>query len=53
MNISDQQADRNQILSEATLGTGMAVLGFGPGRIRTQVSMVTYSSHRDILGKIF
>ena len=29
-----------------------AALGFGPDRIRAQVSMATYSSHRVIMGKI-
>ena len=32
-------------------GGGQAVLGFGPDRIRTLVSMATYSSHRVIMGK--
>ena len=31
---------------------GKAVLGFGPGRIRTLVSMVTNSPHRVIIGKM-
>ena len=33
-------------------GGGKAALGFGPDRIRTQVSMATDSSHRVIMGKI-
>ena len=33
------------------LGEGKAVLGFGPDRIRTLVSMATDSSHRVIMGK--
>ena len=33
-------------------GGGLAALGFGPGRMRTLVSMATDSSHRDIMGKI-
>ena len=32
-------------------GGGKPALGFGPGRIRTLVSMATGSSHRVILGK--
>ena len=33
-------------------GGGKAVLGFGPDRIRTLVSMATDSSHRDIIGEM-
>ena len=47
----DQQADYNQILSEASLGWGKAALGFGADQIRTLVSMATDSSHRVIMGK--
>ena len=32
-------------------GMGKPALGFGPGRIRTLVSMATDSSHRVIMGK--
>ena len=32
-------------------GGGRPALGFGPGRIRTLVSMATDSSHRVIMGK--
>ena len=32
-------------------GGGKPALGFGPGRIRTLVSMATDSSHRVIMGK--
>ena len=32
-------------------GGGKAALGYGPDRIRTQVSMATDSSHRVIMGK--
>ena len=32
-------------------GGGLSVLGFGPDRIRTLVSMAIESSHRIILGK--
>ena len=32
-------------------GEGNAASGFGPDRIRTLVSMATYSSHRVIMGK--
>ena len=49
MNISD----RNQILTEASVGGGKASIHFGPDRIRTLVSMVTGSSHRVIMGKFF
>ena len=34
------------------LGWGKAVLGFGPDRIRTLVSMTTDSSHRVIIGNL-
>ena len=33
------------------LGGGKGALGFGPGQIRTLVSMATDSSHRVIMGK--
>ena len=33
-------------------GGVLAVLGFGPDRVRTLVSMATDSSHRIIMGKI-
>ena len=39
------------LVSEASLGGEKAVLGFGQDRIRTLVSMATYSSHRVIIGK--
>ena len=45
-------ADRNQILSEASLGWGLIALGFGPGNIGTLVSMATNSSHRGIMGEM-
>ena len=35
------------------LGGGKVVLGFGPGRIRTLVSMATDSSHRLTMGKTY
>ena len=47
----DRQADRNQILYEASLGGRKAALGFGLHRIRTLVSMATDSSHSLIMGK--
>ena len=51
--MSPQPAGRSQLnLSEALLENGKAVLGFGPDRIRTLVSMATDSSHRVIMGKI-
>ena len=34
------------------LGGEKVAIGFGPDRIRTLVSMATYSSHRVIIGKI-
>ena len=46
--LRNQWANRNQILSEASLGWGLIALGFGPGRIGTLVSMATDSSHRVI-----
>ena len=49
----DQWADRNQILSEASLGWGKAALSYGPDRIGSLVSMATDSSHRVIMGKMF
>ena len=48
----DQLANPNQISSKASLGSGLAALGFGPDQIRTLVSMATDSSHRVIMGKI-
>ena len=33
-------------------GGGKAAWGFGPDRIRIQVSMATYSFHRVIIGKM-
>ena len=50
--LRNQWANRNQILSEASLGWGLIALGFGPGRIGTLVSMATNSSHRVIIGKM-
>ena len=49
--LRDQQADYNQILSEASLGWGKAALGFGADQVRNLVSMATDSSHRVIMGK--
>ena len=49
--LRDQQADYNQILSEASLGWGKAALGFDADQIRNLVSMATDSSHRIIMGK--
>ena len=49
--LCNQLADRNEILSEASLGWGKASVGFDPDRIRTLVSMATDSSHRVIMGK--
>ena len=50
--LRNQKADRNQILSEASMGWGKTALSFGPDRIGTLVSMATDSSHRVIMGKI-
>ena len=49
--LCDQWVDRNQILSEASLGWGKAAIGFGPDWIRTLISMATESSHRVIMEK--
>ena len=49
--LRNQWTNRNQILSEASLGRGKDALGFGPDRIRTLESMATDSSHRVIMGK--
>ena len=49
--LRDQQADYNQILSEASMGWGKAALGFDADQIRTLVSMATDSSHGVIMGK--
>ena len=48
----NQQADCNQILSEASLGWGKAGLGFWLDRIGTLVSMATDSSHWVIMAEI-
>ena len=50
--LRNQRANRNEILSEPSLGWGKAALGFGPDRIGTLVSMATDSSHRVIMGKM-
>ena len=50
--LHNQQANSNQILSEASLGWGKAVLCFGLDRIETLVPMATDSSHRVKMGKI-
>ena len=42
--LRDQQADYNQMLSEASLGGGKAALGSYADQIRTLVSMATDSS---------
>ena len=49
----DQQADYNQILSEASLGWGKGCIRFWcrSDQIRTLVSMATDSSYRVIMGK--
>ena len=47
--LRNQWANRNEILTEPSLGWGKAALGFGPDRI---VSMATNSSHRVIMGKM-
>ena len=50
--LCNQWANRNEILSEPSLGGGKAALGFGPDRIGTLVSMATDSSHRVITRKM-
>ena len=45
----DQQADRNQISSQASLGRGMAAIRIEPDEIKTPVSMATYISHRALM----
>ena len=50
--LRNQWANRNEILSEPSLGGGKAALGFGPDWIGTLVSMATDSSHRVIMGKM-
>ena len=50
--LSNQWANRNDILTEPSLGGGKAALGFGPDRIGTLVSMATDGSHRVIMGKM-
>ena len=50
--LRNQWANRNETLSEPSLGWGKAALGFGPDRIGTLVSMATDSSHRVIMGKM-
>ena len=49
--IWDQQANRNQILFEASMGLRKATLGFMPDQIRTLVSMATDSSHWVLIGE--
>ena len=51
--LSNQWANRNDILSEPSFGWEKAALGFGPDRIGTLVSMATDSSHRVIIKKMF
>ena len=48
----NQWANRNEILTEPSLGWGKAALGFEPDRIGTLVSIATDSSHRVIMGKM-
>ena len=50
--LRNQWANRNEILSEPSLGWGKAALGFGQDRIGTMVSIATDSSHRVIMGKM-
>ena len=51
--LRNQWANRNEILSEPSLGGGgKTALGFGPDRIGTLVSMATDSSHRVIMRKL-
>ena len=48
--LKDNKANRDRYLKHH-LGGGKVVLGFGPVRIRTLVSMTTDSSHRLTMGK--
>ena len=50
--LCNKWADRNQILTDASLDEEFPAIGFGPDQIRTLVSMATDSSHRVIMGKI-
>ena len=50
--LRNQWANRNEILSEPSLGGGKVALGFGPDRIGTLVSMATDRSHSVIMGKM-
>ena len=50
--LRNQKSDRNQILSDVSLGRGKAELGFVPDRVGTLVSMATDSSHMVMMGKI-
>ena len=50
--LRNQWANRNEILSEPSLGWGKGCIRFGPDRIGTLVSMATDSSHRVIMGKM-
>ena len=50
--LCNQWANRNEILSEPSLGWGKAALGFGSDRIGTLVFMAMDSSHRVIMGKM-
>ena len=47
-----QWANRNEILSEPSLGWGKAAFGFRQDEIGTLVSMATDSSHRVIMGEM-
>ena len=50
--LCNQLVDRNQILTEASLGWGKAAIDFGPDQIGTLDSIATNSSHSVIMGKI-
>ena len=50
--LRNQWANRNEILSEPSLGWGKGCIRFWSRSDRTQVSMATDSSHRVIRGKM-
>ena len=53
MNISaTSEQNSTKLYLKRHLGGGLIALGFGPGRIRSLVSMATNSSHRVIMDKM-
>ena len=51
--LGNRRVDRNQILSEASFGSGKGCIIFKPDRIRILVSMATDSSHKVMIKKVF